>query len=105
VHLYYRLRQVDIDSTVAYSPTMAVAATAETTAELALTPSPTHDYLILFTELPTAYVVRTALGQVVLGGITQAGPTTLAVAGLPAGVYLLELHTGAGRVVRRFVKE
>lgn len=103
--LYYRLRQVDTDSTVAYSPTVAVATTADAAPELVLAPSPTHDYLGLLTELATAYVVRTALGQEVLSGTTHAGTTTLAVAGLPAGVYLLELHTDAGRVVRRFVKE
>ncbi|GAB3635062.1 hypothetical protein GCM10027422_06520 [Hymenobacter arcticus] len=103
--LYYRLRQVDADSTVAYSPTVAVAATAPATPELVLAPSPAHDYLGLLTEQPTAYLVRTALGQTVLSGTTRAGTTALAVAGLPAGVYLLELHTDAGRVVRRFVKE
>ncbi|MDJ0366587.1 T9SS type A sorting domain-containing protein [Hymenobacter sp. H14-R3] len=104
-HLYYRLRQVDTDSTVAYSPTVAVAATAAAIPELVLAPSPAHDYLGLLTRLPTAYVVRNTLGQAVLSGTTRAGTTALAVAELPAGVYLLELRTDAGRVVRRFVKE
>ncbi|RZL16217.1 MAG: T9SS type A sorting domain-containing protein [Hymenobacter sp.] len=104
-HLYYRLRQIDTDGAVAYSPTAAVAASQEDTPKLTLAPSPAHDYLALLIDQPTAYVVRTALGQAVLRGTTQAGSTTLAVAGLPAGVYLLELHSSAGRVVRRFVKE
>jgi hypothetical protein len=103
--IYYRLRQVDTDGTLAYSPTVAVATSTNGTAELTLAPSPTHDYLSLLTELPTAYVVRTPLGQGVLSGTTQAGTTTLVVAGLPAGVYLLEMHTSTGRMVRRFVKE
>jgi len=101
--LYYRLRQLDQDGTAAYSPTVLVA--AGPAGELILAPNPTHDQLQLLTEQPLAYVVRTPLGQAALAGTTAAGISTIQVGGLPAGVYLLELRTGAGRVVRRFVKE
>ena len=100
--LYYRLRQVDVDGTAHYSPTVTVAGA---TAEFALTPNPARESLHLLTEQPTPYLVRTALGQVALQGTTAAGTTTVAVERLPAGVYFFELHTGTGRVVRRFVKE
>ena len=103
--LYYRLRQVDTDGTVTYSPGAAVAAGPETSAEVALSPNPARESISFFAVGATAYVVRTVLGQAVQSGTTAAGSTTLAVAGLPAGVYFLELRTDAGRVVRRFTKE
>ncbi len=103
--LYYRLRQVDADGKAAYSPLVVVAATLGATAELVLTPNPAHASISLLTELPTGYTVRTALGQLVRSGTTAAGATTVPIAGLPSGVYFFELHTDAGRVVRRFVKE
>ncbi|RZK45823.1 MAG: T9SS type A sorting domain-containing protein, partial [Hymenobacter sp.] len=102
--LYYRLRMVDVDGTAAYSPVATVAAGAA--GELTLAPNPAHDQLGLLTELPTAYTVRNSLGQAVLAGTTLAGsPTTLDVNGLMPGVYFFELHGGAGRAVRKFVKE
>ena len=102
--LYYRLRQVDRDGTVAYSPTVAVA-TGSVPAEFTLAPNPTRASLTFLTEAPAAYTVRTPLGQAVRTGTTRAGTNTLAVDELPAGVYLFELHGPQGRVVRRFVKE
>lgn len=101
--LYYRLRQVDADGTAAYSPVASVAGSPP--AELLLAPSPAHDFLSLSTEQPRPYTVRTALGQAVLLGTTAAGASTVPVSELPAGVYFFELHTEAGRLVRRFVKD
>ncbi|MGI4874199.1 MAG: T9SS type A sorting domain-containing protein [Janthinobacterium lividum] len=100
--LYYRLRLVDADGSSAYSNVVAVAGTGEA---LTLSPNPAHDQVRLLTETPTAYVLRSALGQVVLQGTTQAGATTVELRGLAAGVYFVELHTSAGRVVRKLVKE
>ena len=103
--LYYRLRQVDRDGTVAYSPTVAVATGGGVPAEFTLAPNPTRASLTFLTEAPAAYTVRTPLGQAVRTGTTRAGTNTLAVDELPAGVYLFELHGPQGRVVRRFIKE
>ncbi|MGI4874198.1 MAG: beta strand repeat-containing protein [Janthinobacterium lividum] len=100
--LYYRLRLVDADGSSAYSAVVVVAGNA---GEVALTPNPAHDQVRLVTDVPTAYVLRSALGQVVLSGTTQAGATTVELRGLAAGVYFVELHTSAGRVVRKLVKE
>jgi hypothetical protein len=101
--LYYRLRLVDADGTAAYSPVVAVA--AGSSAELLLAPNPAHNLITLSTEQPTPYTVRTALGQLVLHGTSASESTAISIAELPAGVYFLELHTPAGRVVRRFLKE
>jgi hypothetical protein len=100
--LYYRLRQVDLDGKARYSPAVAVAGPAT---EFALAPNPARESLHLLTEQPTAYLVRTALGQVALQGTTATGTTTVPVGHLAPGVYFFELHAGSGRVVRRFVKE
>ena len=103
--LYYRLRQVDLDGTVAYSPVVTVAATNGATAEFALVPNPARERVSFLTAAPTAYTVHNTLGQLVRSGTTVAGPNELLVGELPAGVYFFELHGDAGRLVRRLVKE
>ncbi len=103
--LYYRLRQVDLDGTVAYSPVVTVAATDGAIAEFALAPNPARESVSFLTAVPTAYTVHNTLGQLVRSGTTAAGTNSLQVSELPAGVYFFELHGSAGRVVRKFVKE
>ncbi|MGI4832287.1 MAG: lamin tail domain-containing protein [Janthinobacterium lividum] len=101
--LYYRLRLVDLDGTSTYSPAVLVA--AGPAGELALSPNPTTGQLHFVVEVAGSYTVRSVLGQEVLRGTTAPGPNQLEASQLPAGVYLLELRTAAGRQVRRFVKE
>ncbi|MDO7886548.1 lamin tail domain-containing protein [Hymenobacter cheonanensis] len=101
--LYYRLRLVDADGTAAYSPVAVVAGSAPD--GLLLAPNPAHDYLHFQAMLPTAYTVRSVLGQALLSGTVPSGPATVGVAGLPAGMYFLELRTPTERVVQRFAKE
>ena len=101
--LYYRLRQVDLDGTAAYSPVVTVAAAAG--AEFALAPNPARERVSFVTTLPTAYTVRNTLGQLVRSGTTKAGSNDLLIGELPAGVYFFELHGDTGRVGRKLVKE
>lgn len=101
--LYYRLRQVDLNGTAAYSPVAVVAGSQPS--DLLLAPNPAHDLLHLTAALPTTYTVRSVLGQALLSGTMASGPATVLVAGLPAGVYFLELRTATDRMVRRFLKE
>jgi hypothetical protein len=103
--LYYRLRQVDLGGPVAFSPVVTVAAIDVATADFALTPNPACESVSFSTAAPTAYGVRNALGQLVRSGTTAAGTNTLLISELPAGVYFFELHSAAGRVVRKLVKE
>ncbi|MBO2008989.1 lamin tail domain-containing protein [Hymenobacter negativus] len=103
--LYYRLRQVDLDGTVAYSPVLTVSG-LDTPLELALYPNPATDRL---TAAAPALAERTfrvlnTLGQVLATGRADAENPTVDVRDLPTGTYLLELSSPDGRQVRRFVK-
>jgi hypothetical protein len=101
--LYYRLRQVDTDGTVTFSPVVAVG--AEAAGALVVFPNPTPGLLLLAGPGATQYRVCNALGQPLRQALMPAGQAAISVADLPAGAYLLELETPAGRVVRRFVRE
>ena len=102
--LYYRLRQVDADGTAAYSPVVAIAATAK--AMLRAYPNPTTDAVTL--------TMPTTLGQLVsildLSGrevrrIEASATGQVSLRGLPAGTYLLHVRTSSGLAVCRVVKE
>ncbi|MDQ2769771.1 MAG: T9SS type A sorting domain-containing protein [Bacteroidota bacterium] len=102
--LYYRLRQVDLDGTAAFSPVVLIAELGETT-NMQLYPNPAHSYLSFIAEGAMSYRVLNQLGQPLLRGTTAAGTTTLAIPTLPTGIYFLELQTASGRTVQKFEKE
>ncbi|MBD2722417.1 T9SS type A sorting domain-containing protein [Hymenobacter armeniacus] len=102
--LYYRLRQVDNDGTAAFSPVVTVAGGSETVKVL-LYPNPTSTSISFIAEAATPYRVLNQVGQVLLQGTTEAGTAKVAVDKLPAGLYLLELQTPAGRSVQKFEKQ
>lgn len=103
--LYYRLRQVDLDATQAFSPVVAVDGSAAPVA-LTLYPNPATDRVAA--ALPAAegrtYRVLNALGQVLDQGAAAGANPAVEVRRLPAGTYFLELQSATGRQVRRFVK-
>ncbi|GAB3853102.1 hypothetical protein GCM10028822_21520 [Hymenobacter terrigena] len=100
--LYYRLRQVDVDGAGTFSPVVAVGPAAE---PVSFYPNPARERLIIAGAAATAYHVRNSLGQLLRQGFMPAGQATVELAGLPGGLYLLELETSAGRVRRTFVRE
>lgn len=100
--LYYRLRQVDLDGTATFSPVVVVSGTGRATVQLY--PNPATEVLHVEVAAATPYRVLNLLGQPVLTGTTTES-TTLNVRTLPAGAYLLELHTAQGRQVSKFTKE
>jgi hypothetical protein len=102
--LYYRLRQVDHDGTVAFSPVVALSGSGET-AKVLLYPNPTRSSLSFIVAAATPYRVLNQLGQAVLQGTTEAGTAKVNVEALPTGLYFLELQTPAGRSVQKFEKE
>lgn len=103
--LYYRLRQVDLDGTFAYSPVVTVAGSGASV-ELVLYPNPATDRLTA--TLPASegrtYRVLNSVGQVLAHGSAALADPVVDVRSLPAGTYFLELRTEAGQQTRRFVK-
>lgn len=81
------------------TPAAAVAPAFE------LYPTRATDQLHLSGPAGASLTLTDALGRPVRQLTLAAGPTTLPVAGLPAGSYLAVLSTATGRQVRRFVKE
>ena len=104
--LYYRLKQVDVDGSVTYSPIISIRQAVETELSMVVYPNPATDQLRL--RLPPNQQVRGVRVYSISGTqvINQAGAFDLVdVRSLPAGVYLIEVGTVAGRVLRqRFVK-
>ncbi|WP_151087102.1 RCC1 domain-containing protein [Hymenobacter baengnokdamensis] len=97
---YYRLRQVDIDGTLSYSPVRVVTLAAQ--AGLALYPNPaTAPGATLRGALPgTVVMMYDALGRLVASAPADAaGTAALALpTGLPAGVYVVRAGAHALRL-------
>lgn len=102
--LYYRLRQVDLDGSFAYSPVVTVAASGEAT-KVTIYPNPAHTRISFVAAAATPYRVLNQLGQAVLRGTTEAGTASIGIETLPTGLYFLELQTDAGRSVQKFEKQ
>ncbi|GAA4039813.1 hypothetical protein GCM10022409_27010 [Hymenobacter glaciei] len=105
---YYRLRQVDRNGAVAFSPVVQVRMAPGMQPVLAY-PNPATDRLTLDLTAaaaePCAVRVLSLAGQVVRtatlpGGSVQEMP----LAGLPAGLYLLQVRTAQGSTVQRIEK-
>jgi alpha-tubulin suppressor-like RCC1 family protein len=97
--LYYRLRQVDLDSTASYSPVRAVAVGGK--GLLTLYPNPAHS-AVAVAGLPAGASVEVldALGRAVARATVDAGGSArLALpAGLAAGVYVVRSGTQVQRL-------
>ena len=99
--LYYRLRQVDMDGTFAYSPVRTVALTGAA-AGLSLYPNPARGGAATLTgaQPGTVVTVFDALGRPVISATADASGTAALVlpAGLPAGVYVVRAGARAVRL-------
>ncbi|TGE23828.1 T9SS type A sorting domain-containing protein [Hymenobacter aquaticus] len=97
---YYRLRQIDTDGSVSYSPVRVVGAV------LAMVyPSPTYDLLNLpATAAGAAYRVLNTTGQTVMQGtVPKSGALTMRE--LKPGGYFLEITNNGELSRQRFVRE
>ncbi|MDO7883728.1 hypothetical protein [Hymenobacter cheonanensis] len=103
---YYRLRQLDLDGREAFSPVVSVAAAAT---GLAAYPNPATGTVHLSGPLapgaPAQVRLLAATGRCVASLAGPAGQAAfeLPLAGVPAGLYLLEWDGGAGRARTRLV--
>ncbi len=109
---YYRLKQLDLDGTFAYSPVVAVQAAASasiaaSTAALSIYPNPTADRATVTWETPIEsagrWYLTNSIGQVVHAEqlSSEAATTlTLDLQAYPAGSYVLTVES-ASKVLRR----
>ena len=102
---YYRLHQVDLDGSDAFSPVALVRSRASGAEAESAYPNPTTGVVQLPAGLsPGTYRVLDAVGRV-----QQQGPATgnarLDLSALPAGTFLLELTDAGGRRSQRLVRE
>ena len=96
--LYYRLRQVDVDSTFGFSPVRAVLLRRQPVVGLALAPNPARTTTLAGAEAGASVEVYDILGRRVLTATADAAGTAPLVlpAGLATGVYVV--HSGAQAV-------
>jgi hypothetical protein len=105
---YYRLRQIDHDGSATYSLVAAVHNAAEHP-QFTLYPNPATDHLLVdLTSAAEPCKVRLLglsgnvwLELALQGGSQQQVP----LAGLPAGLYLLQVRTAQGSTVQRVQKQ
>lgn len=102
--LYFRLRQVDTDGTVTFSPVRAVTRHLEASKQLLAYPNPAHDILQLQgLALIAPLEVFNALGRQVWSQPIPAvgAKTSLSLAELPKGIYILR----CGALTQRLILE
>ena len=108
--LYYRLRQVDLDGKASYSPVASVAPVTGTNAPIELTvyPNPVQDHLtVVLSRTDAAQIaIRDLTGRMVmpLAPLAANGEVNLP-SSLAPGTYLLEVHQGSEKAVRRIIKK
>jgi hypothetical protein len=101
--LYYRLKEVDTDGSVQYSPVVALAATAAATTQM-LYPNPTHDRLVVPAAAGQQVQVLDLTGhQLQTALLPPSGEVS--VQELPAGTYLLRVLLDGQWRVFRFTKQ
>jgi len=112
--VYYRLRQVDLDGTVAYSPVRTLRLTPAEALVAQVFPNPSAGQVTLRVEAPqageAALLLRDATGRAVWQGklLLQAGVNELplpAAETLPKGLYLLSVQQGAAQQSVKLVRE
>jgi uncharacterized delta-60 repeat protein len=100
--LYYRLRQVDLDGTAAYSTVQVVTRAGQSRPALTLAPNPTQGTTTLHgAATDTPVQVFDAVGRLVLTARTGADGSARLVlpAALPTGVYVVRCGAQAVRLV------
>lgn len=101
---YYRLRQIDFDGTSQWSPVVAVHRSEQ--ADPVIHPLPFTDRLQV--RMPSARTMRLSLhdmaGRIVQLHTTHADEMVLPTGDLPAGQYILQVHSDTGEFRRAVMK-
>jgi hypothetical protein len=107
---YYRIAEHDLDGTVMYTRILQSNCSSELVTRLFITPNPADDNLELHNAngivKPISYRIFDILGRQVDKGKRLQTQGEISVAGLTAGMYILQVETGKEDVSRsfRFVK-
>ncbi|MFB9864279.1 T9SS type A sorting domain-containing protein [Rufibacter immobilis] len=106
---YYRIKQIDFDGKFEYSKTVAVQAGASSLAQVTLYPNPSHDFVYLsnvsLSGDASVEILDTNGRRVLYTKPVMTGATPVVeVRHLPAGTYLLKIHSGKQVTQQRFMK-
>ena len=99
---YYRLKQVDIDGTVAYSDVVSVK--IDRKSEVQVTPTSTFDFVTVSTGVQSSIVVRSFNGQVMNMQSDLEGNFTIDMANYPQGVYFLTIDINGVLLTNKVVR-
>ncbi|QNE40256.1 T9SS type A sorting domain-containing protein [Hymenobacter sp. NBH84] len=100
---YYRLRQIDNDGTESFSPVVTIAVPAGNAPALVLSPVPTPDVLNISGLGSGAHVaeVYDMMGKRVLTHSFNDQTTSVSVANLPSGLYVVQVQGKKSKFVKQ----
>ncbi|MBH8571321.1 IPT/TIG domain-containing protein [Microvirga sp. STS02] len=98
--LYYRLRQVDRDSTLSYSPVRTITFSSNGSSALLLAPNPARTTMLAGAQAGGSVQVFDAVGRLVLTATAMADGTAQLVlpAALPTGIYFVRSGSKVARL-------
>ncbi|UOR05828.1 right-handed parallel beta-helix repeat-containing protein [Hymenobacter aerilatus] len=102
--VYYRLRQVDLDGTISYSPVQAIRFGASVVVQVLPNPASQE----LHVQLPVAgarCLIYSPAGSLLQTTTTTHTSATLDVRSLASGLYILRVEMPQGSSVHQFIKE
>ena len=106
--VYYRLRQVDIDGSFAYSPVAELLLGASASGSLRLFPNPAREAVTLevalpYPDQPARLVVLDLQGRSVHQQALQAGTLRLSLGGWAPGTYLARIENGGQLLTEKLI--
>lgn len=103
--VHYRLKMVDNDGKIKYSP--AVVVTADCSSKIVVYPNPAKDRLFMKNAIPGSnYFLYDNMGKLVYRGSVTNSIQEIGIAGLSAGMYHISVvNVNGSRAGMQFIKE
>ncbi len=94
----YRLKMIDLDGTIAYSPVKAVRAEQQTSLQMNVFPNPATDFVVIDTKNTSDKIAVQLINPTgaVLKTVNGIGKQTIAVSGFTPGVYVVRVTLADG---------
>jgi len=105
---YYRLKTIDKDGKFTYSAVLLVRVSASGKFEFVMYPNPAKDILVIAptgTIIPLQVDIFNQHGQKVMSKKISAATTSLSVARLPKGMYIVKLRSGTDVQVKKLIRD